>query len=204
MHTLYSIEGTCALSVHIALEWAEIPYDVIVMNRGDNHQEPYLQINPLGSVPALRLPDESVMTEAAALLTYIDATLPDRFFAPSRDRLGRAQLARVLSFFTTELHAAFAPHFAPARFHPDQSEHKTLKAMAYCRLQRLFDLTDDRLVGPYIFGSERSVADPYLYVLTRWLSDCPLGLDEFPLLSAFRARMDIDLGVRRALAMYSQ
>jgi glutathione S-transferase len=70
-------------------------------------------------------------------------------------------------------------------------------------LRRLFDLTDDAMTGPYVFGSSRSVADPYLYVLTRWLSGTPLDLEKFPLLSAFKTTMEIDEGVRRALSAYS-
>lgn len=202
MLTLYSMQGTCALAAHIALEWAEIPFELVLMERGENHQLGYLQVNPMGSVPALKLEDESVLTEAAALLTYLDAKRPEAFGAPSRDPIGAARLAEVLSFYTTELYAAFAPHIAPARFHPNQATHETLKAMAYERLGRLFDLTDDGLTGPYVFGPCRSVADPYLYVLTRWISETPLDLGNFPILSSFRDRMDLDSGVRMALAAY--
>lgn len=203
MLTLYSMSGTCALAVHIALEWAEIPFELKVLKRGANRGIDYLQINPLGAVPAMRLEDGSVLTEASALLTYVDARSPDTFSAPSRDAFGRARLAETLSFFTTELHAAFAPHFAPARFHPDVAEHDTLRAMAYERVLRLFDLTDDLLSGRYIFGNSRSVADPYLYVLTRWISGTPLDLENFPLLANFKRMMDIDPGVRNALDRYN-
>lgn len=202
MLTLYSMQGTCALAVHISLEWAQIPYQLNLLNSDDNHQLEYLQVNPLGSVPAMELPDGSVLTEASALLTYIDAERPNRFAAPSRDSLGKARLAETLSFFTTELHAAFAPHFAPARFHPDKAEHATLKSQAYTRLQRLFDFTDDSMIGPYVFGLDRSVADPYLYVLTRWIAGTPLSLDSFPLLSGFKDRMEMDNSVRKVLKSY--
>ena len=54
---LYSMAGTCALSVHIVLEWIGAPYEVEVMARGDNHADAYLAINPSGQVPALQLDD---------------------------------------------------------------------------------------------------------------------------------------------------
>jgi len=200
--TLYSMSGTCALAVHIALEWAQVPYELKVLQRGENRELEYLQINALGSVPAMVLDDGSVLTEASALLTYIDALRPDGLDAPTRDSLARARLAETLSFFTTELHAAFGPHFAPAHYHPDMEQHDTLRSMAYERLQRLFDLMDDMFTGPYVFGEFRSVADPYLYVLTRWISGTPLELENFPLLAAFKHSMDTDPIVGRALAFY--
>lgn len=202
MLKLYSMTGTCALAVHIALEWAQLPFELRILERGENRDTDYLQINPLGTVPALRIDDGSVLTEASALLTYIDARVPEAFSAPSRDAFGRARLAETLSFFTTELHAAFAPHFAPARFHPNAAEHDALRAAAYERLRRLFDLTDGRLTGRYIFGDQRSVADPYLYVLTRWIGNTPLEITDFPSLAAFNQRMKADPGVRAALSRY--
>ncbi len=203
MLKLYSMPGTCALAVHIALEWAKIPYELRLMLHGENHSLDYLQINALGSVPALQLRDHSVITEASALLMFIDDEAAEVFGAPTRNHYGRARLAEMLSFYTTEVHAAFAPHFAPARFHPEHREHLALKAQAYERLRLLFDLIDDTLTGTYVFGPERSVADPYLYVLSRWIAGTPLKLDDFPLLKAFKVRMDQDLAVQKVLSCYT-
>ena len=73
---LYSMAGTCALSVHIVLEWIRAPYKVKVMARGDNHADAYLEINPSGQVPALQLDDGRVLTEASAILTYLADRYP--------------------------------------------------------------------------------------------------------------------------------
>ncbi|TQV86795.1 glutathione S-transferase [Exilibacterium tricleocarpae] len=204
MLTLYSMSETSALAVHIALEWAEFSYQVKVLAGGDNNRLEYLQVSPLGKVPAAIFDDGKVLTETTALLTYVDAQRPEYFPLPARDNFGRAKLLETLSFYATELHGAFAPYFWPARFHPDQDEHAVLQAVGCERLLRLFDLTDDHFTGPYVFGPCRSVADPYLYVLTRWLSRTSLGLDNFPLLSAFKANMDMDEGVRRVLSAYKR
>lgn len=202
MLTLYSMTGTCAVAVHIALEWAGVPYQLKLLQRGENHQLDYLQVNPLGSVPALVLDDGSTLTEASALLTYIDAERPDQFAAPARTNYGMARLAETLSFFTTELHAAFGPHFAPARYHPDPAEHVAVRSVAYQRLSRLLDLTDDALTGPYVFGENRSVADPYLYVITSWIPFTPLDNNDFPLLTGFKQRIEQDDSVKRVLVAY--
>lgn len=172
------------------------------MERGENRQLEYLQVNPLGSVPAMTLEDGTVLREASALLTYVDGRQPAAFHCPSRDAFGQAKLAEFLSFFTTELHAAFAPHFAPGRFLADPEYHDELRQTAYERLLRLLDLTDDLMVGSFVFGDHRSVADPYLYVITRWIQGTPLELANFPLLAAFKRRMDTDPAVMQVLSLY--
>ncbi len=57
---LFTMPGTCALSVHIVLEWIGQPYDLEVMPRGPNTSVGYLAINPSGQVPALQLDDGRV------------------------------------------------------------------------------------------------------------------------------------------------
>lgn len=73
---LFTIPGTCALSVHIVLEWVGARYDLEVMGRGDNRSSGYLEINPSGQVPAMQLDDGRVLTEAAAILIYLADVFP--------------------------------------------------------------------------------------------------------------------------------
>src|SRR5690348_12599427 len=46
---------------------------------------------------------------------------------------------------------------------------------------------------------DRSFADAYLYVLTRWIEQTPLSIDNYPNLKKHRARMERDEGVKLAL-----
>ncbi|GMA74167.1 hypothetical protein GCM10025880_05840 [Methylorubrum aminovorans] len=53
--------------------------------------------------------------------------------------------------------------------------------------------------GEWYLG-QRSFADTFLYVLTRWIEKTPLSIEDYPALKAHRARMEADEGVKRALA----
>ncbi len=108
---LYSMPGTCALSVHIVLEWIGVPFEVEVMNRGDNRLPAYLAINPAGQVPALQLDDGTVLTEAAAILPFLAERYPEAGLGSDDSALGRYRLAQLLSFLTGEVHVAFKPFF---------------------------------------------------------------------------------------------
>ena len=63
----------------------------------------------------------------------------------------------------------------------------------------LSSLDDMLSEHPYMLAAGRSVADAYLYVLTRWADYLPDGIRPFPRLASFRIRMESDEAVQRAL-----
>ena len=189
------------MSVDIVLEWIGVPFEVEVMNRGDNRLPGYLAINPVGQVPALQLDDGTVMTEAAAILPYLGERYPEAGLGSDGTELGRYRLAQLLSFLTGEVHVAFKPFFMPQRFLDDEAQFAALKANAFVTLAPLLAMLEARLgADSFILDNRRSVADAYLYVLLRWVENAPDGLAPYPALSRFRARMESDPAASRALA----
>ncbi len=198
---LFTMPGTCALSVHIVLEWIGRPYDLEVMPRGANTSVGYLAINPSGQVPAVQLDDGRVLTEAAAILTYLsDATPEANLGNGSPDPFARYELARLLSYLTGEVHVAFKPYFTPQRFLNDETQFKALQAQAFVVLTPMLERLNKQLGNlDFILSGRRSVADPYLYVLLRWVDNGPHGIAPFPALARFRGAMEADACVQRAL-----
>jgi len=197
---LFTIPGTCALSVHIVLEWIGQPYDIRVMAHGDNRAD-YLAINPGGQVPALQLDDGRVLTEAAAILMYLAETAPHAGLGNGNsDATSRYELFQLLSFLTGEVHVAFKPYFSPQRFLQDESQFKSLQGQAFVVLAPMLVRLDAQLGdAQFILNGRRSVADPYLYILLRWVDYAPGGLILYPALARFRGAMETDPGVTRAL-----
>jgi glutathione S-transferase len=66
----------------------------------------YAALNPKGYVPMLVLDDGAIITENLAILTLIADREP-ALGAPGP--LGRTRLIEILSFLSSELHAAFKP-----------------------------------------------------------------------------------------------
>ena len=199
MPTLYAMPGTCALAPNIAVAWLDAPVDVETMAYGDHRSEPYLRINPKGKVPALRFEDGDVLTEAAAILAWIGAEHGGEGYA--RDtRLGRKE-AEALSYMTSEVHADFGPHFAAQRFARSEDAQEEVRRAAYDKIAdhyRGMEATLTEAGGEWYLG-ERSFADAYLYVLTRWADQTPIALSDMPGLLDHRRRMEEDEGVRTAL-----
>ena len=199
MPTLYTMPGTCALAPNIAVAWTGAPVEIRNMAYGDHRSDEYLAINPKGKVPALRFEDGDVLTEAAAILTWIGAAHGGEGYA--RDTvLGRKE-AEALSFMTSEAHADFGPHFAAQAFADGEACQDDVKAHAYDKVAGHYRYMEGvmRANGGEWYLGRRSFADAYLYVLTRWADQTPIALSDTPLLAEHRRRMDDDPDVRTAL-----
>jgi glutathione S-transferase len=198
---LYVMPGSCALSCHIALEWAGAKYDLEMVTREALQSEDYLAVNPKAKVPALALDGGDVVTEAQAILLYIADLFPDASLAPqASDILGRAKLNEALSELTSEVHTAFEPVFVPSRHVVEPACEKGAKQAALARVDRCFQRLDESLDGQDWVFRERSIADPYLFAMARWLKMTPKPVASYPAIARHHARMLDDPGVRRAMA----
>ena len=199
MPTLYVMPGTCALAPNIAVAWLDAPVEVHNMAYGDHKKDAYLAINPKGKVPAVQFDDGDVLTEAAAVLAWLGASFGSEGYA--RDVvLGRKE-AEALSYMTSEVHAAYAGHFAPQSLADGKAAQDEVKRKAYETLGGHYERLNGILAangGEWYLG-KRSFADAYLYVLSRWVEQTPLSIDTYPALRQHRARMEADEGVRLAL-----
>jgi glutathione S-transferase len=84
MYKVYGWRQTGSVAVEAALAEVGAPYELILINRQENQQlsESYKLINPRQQLPALALPDGSIMTEGAAMLLHIADAFPQAGLAP--------------------------------------------------------------------------------------------------------------------------
>ncbi len=199
MPTLYTMPGTCALAPNIAVAWLDAPVTIHNMAYGDHKKDSYLAINPQAKVPALQFEDGDVLTEAAAILAFLGAEYGTEGYARDK-RLGRKE-AEALSYMTSEVHASYGPHFAVQAFATSEAAQQEVKNAAYETLRKHYQHLEETLSqadGDYYLG-KRTFADAYLYVITRWIEQTPLSIDNYPALKAYRQRMEADEGVCKAL-----
>ena len=200
MPKLYALPGTCALAPNIAAAWEDAPVEIVLLERGDQKKDDFLALNPKGKVPALRFEDGDVLTEAAAILAFIGAAYGGADGGDyARDaKLGRRE-AEALSYLTSEVHAAYGPHFAPQRFAESEAAQEEVRAAAYDTLRDHYARLDAELGDKDWLLGRRSYADAYLYVVERWIESTPLSLNDYPNLARHRKAMEADADVRKAL-----
>ena len=198
---LYAMQGACSLASHIALIWAEVPYELAVLSHAEAGGDAYKRINPKGAVPALALDGGEVLTESLAVLQYIAASAPSaRLGADSGNALAQAQINELLADLVSDVHKAWAPVFVPDRYVTEKANEDDAKQAALGQLDKQYARLDAMMHGKEwaLFG-RRTVADAYLYVMCRWKDKTPHPIADYPALAAFKSRLDADEGVQRAV-----
>ena len=83
-----------------------------------------------------------------------------------------------LNFITSEIHKSFSPLFNETM--PDAA-----KTIFKDKIAQRFGLIDKTLAKQdYLLGADLSVADIYLFVVTRWSKHFDIKLDRWPALAA--------------------
>lgn len=98
--TLYTVTPSRGTNVRWMLEECGVTYNIVNLDWDGTLKTPdYLAVNPMGKVPALRHGD-SVITETAAILTYLAELFPERRLIPPAATPERGQYYRWLLFAT--------------------------------------------------------------------------------------------------------
>ena len=192
---LYWSPGACSQAPHILLHEIGLNHDAARVDLKAKKLEDgsdYLAINPKGAVPALELDSGEVLTENAVILQYIgDRTNWPEVLPPLGD-FRRYRVLEMVNFITTELHKRFSFLFSNAG--------EETKNFVKDQLRIKLDWIDQRLgAGPFLFGEDLTLPDPYLFVIVRWTDKVLRELDRWPNLSAFYERMQRRDSVRNVL-----
>ena len=194
---LFYKPGACSLSPHIVLREAGLDFSiesVDLATKITETGEDYLSINPKGQVPALVLDDGSLLTEGVAIVQYLADLVPDRHLIAPSGTLSRYHAIEWLNFVATELHKGFSPLFNPKT--PDE-----YKVIARERLDKQFSYVDSVLAQhDYLLGKKFSVADAYLFTVTRWANALKLDITQRSNLDKYMARVAERPAVKAALA----
>lgn len=194
---LYYSPGACSLADHIALEWIGEPYLAVRVSREGRKAPEFLKLNPAGAVPVLEL-DGWVLTQNAAILNYLADSFPEAGLGGDGTPKSRAEINKWLAFANSDIHPSFHPLFGSTAYLDDPAAEKTRQA-ARIKLRRLFERADQQLAEMDWLTGSRSIADPYLYVVTRWAKAQDVDLAGFGNLERFLSTIEADPGVQKVL-----
>jgi glutathione S-transferase len=193
---LYYSPGACSLSPHIVANEAGIPLDLVKVDTKSKtiaREGDFWDVNPKGYVPALELDDGEVLTEGPAIVQYLADRAPKSELAPANGSFERVRLQETLNYLTSEIHKSYSPLFRPDVLPAVREER-----LAY--LAKRYALIEKQLEGrKYLSGDRFTVADAYLFTLTRWARAVKLDLSGFPNLEAFQKRVGSRKAVLEAL-----
>ncbi|KCZ89989.1 glutathione S-transferase family protein [Hyphomonas johnsonii] len=187
-----SISGNCqkvkwvATRLSIPHEWIEVD-----VRKGDTRTDEFLALNPFGQVPVIQFNDGRTLAQSNAIILHL-AEGSELVPADAFER------AKVLEWLFWEQYS-HEPVIAVRRFQklylntPDDEIDPDLMAKGRRALGRM-EMT--LISSDWIAGGEAiTLADVSLLAYTRLAHEGGFDLDEFPAVSAWVARSELELGL---------
>lgn len=173
-YTLYNHDGAGGAAIEIGLAMAGADFSVkMIDTKTDDHlSEAFTRINPWRQVPALELPDGTVLTESAAMAIHLAHAFPDSGLAPPPGTSDHATFLRWIIFMTVNIYEGDLRYYYPDRYTTDPNGHEAVKAAGVDHMRRAFVELEKALTpGPCFMGAELGIADVYLCMLRDWFPE---------------------------------
>jgi glutathione S-transferase len=141
------------------LEEVGEPYETVLLDYGTTMKAPdYLAINPMGKVPAIKHGD-TIVTEGAAICTYLADMFPDRGLAPPPGSQLRGAYYRWMFFGAGPVETAVTNHYLKWEPTPEQQ-----MMVGFGSYGAVLDVLQDLVAssGPYLLGESFTALDVYL------------------------------------------
>jgi glutathione S-transferase len=194
---LYYSPGACSLSPHIVAHELGLPVAIEKVDTKAKTTESgrdYLQVTEKGYVPALELDNGDVLTEGPAIVQYLADLKAGTTLAPANGTFARSRLQETLGYINSEIHKSYSPLFKADT--PDATRTERLEY-----LRKRYSLIEKTLAKQnWLLGDHFTIADAYLFTVTRWAEFVKLDLSVFPALTAFQQRVAARPAVQAALA----
>jgi len=193
---LFFSPNACSLAPHIVLREAGVPFTLEKVDTAKHltaNGTDYYTINPKGQVPLLELDDGQRLSEGAVIAQYVADKANATTLIPTAGSLARYRVMEWQNYVATELHKAFAPLF-------NASLDASAKAILVGVLRTKFEWVDAALSdSSYLTGNEFTVADAYLFTVSRWSGYVGLDLSDLRHLQRFLKQVGERPAVQEAL-----
>jgi glutathione S-transferase len=180
---LYYTPGACSLAVRIVINELGLPctYEKVNLSTKKlSNGDDFYKVNPKGSVPALEIKRNEILTENAAIQQYLADTHHNTNLLPAVGDDRRYRVLELLNFISTELHKGCAPLFNPAL--PAEAKTNIFKPTLQNKLTYTNRLLENK---PYLYGDTFTLADAYLFVVLSWMPHLQIDMSKYPNLTRY-------------------
>ncbi len=169
-HRLLGSKGCGSAIAEAAFEVAGIGLDreEVDYSAGSPTRDRLMAVNPLGQVPALVLPDGTLLTESLAIVHYVDDLAPAAGLVPARGDPRRARFYRWAAFLVAAIYPTFTYGDEPAKWVPEALGAKPLRESTDRHREALWRQLEGEAGEPWFLGERMSALDLYVAVMTRW------------------------------------
>ena len=199
---LYHCPQSRSVRVYWLLEELGVSYELVQFDfTPENLKKPeYLQINPLGKVPAIQ-DGELTMFESGAIVEYILEKYGKGRLAPAPGTPARGVFLQWIHFAEATATPPLTDMAQHTMMKPEAERIPAVVADAHNRALAILGVVEQALAGrQYLLGAEFSAADimmGYTVLLMKWLG---VLSDAHPNTLAYLARLEARAALQKALA----
>ncbi len=174
MLTLYASKGTGSIAPQALLAYAGATHEIIWIDYDakEHRSAEFLAINPRGQIPALKLDDETMVTESAAIMLHLADCYPASNLIEKPATTQRAQTYRWMTFMATNVYEDFLRMEYPEHYTSDAAAEASVSASGATSMERSWGILNQSLAGNcHLVGNSLSIADIYMAMLLSWHPD---------------------------------
>jgi glutathione S-transferase len=194
--TLYgdSISGNC-LKTRWTADYLDVEHDWVEISvvEGGTRSDGFMQMNPSGQVPVMRLADERILPQSNAIILYLAEVNASEALIP----VDPFEKAKMMSWLFWEQYS-HEPYIAVRRFRKkflNQTDDE-LDPQLLARGRRALGVMEMQLTfSNYFVGESLTLADIAIVAYTRVADEGGFDLAEFPNVQRWVARVESDLGI---------
>ncbi len=190
MLTLYFCPGACSLASHIALEESGAPYELkpIILAKGQQRSDAYLEINPRGKVPSLSV-DGEILVENTAIITYLARRFPEKRLLPANP-LDEARCIATMCWFSSVVHPSYQRSHRPERFADGEAAQAAVRENGRKSFWANSQEIDAMLQkSEWVMGRQFTAVDGYALVFYGWGTRSKFPMNELGAYTAWKERI---------------
>lgn len=194
---LYHTPHTRSLRPRWLLEELEVPYILhpVDLFGGEGRSAAYRKINPLGSVPAVKI-DGKPLLESGAICHWLTDCHPDRGLAPAPGDPHRARYEQWMFFVPGTLEPPAFDIVLHTLLLPEKRRIEAVVPFAQRRYHAVLKVLNEKLEeNDYLLGERFTTADIMTGSTLLWL---PEQLERYPALVAYSKRLTRRQAYQRA------
>jgi glutathione S-transferase len=166
-YRLYGRQGAGSLAPQMLLEEIGAAYELVWVSKAPAEIEAFRRISAAAKIPALMLPDGTVVSESAAILIHLTNAHPAAALAPVAGSSGHAHFLQWMVFLSANVYEAALRFFYPDRYSVAGEAAVQIKRQALADWTGHLEIVHAAL-SPYVLGAALSAADLYLHMLVSW------------------------------------
>ncbi|WP_165784583.1 glutathione S-transferase family protein [Zhengella mangrovi] len=174
MYKLYWERLSGAIAPQVLLEEIDADYRKVHVNMAANeHREPaFRRVNPVMRVPALELPDGTVIGETSAITLVLGEQNPQTRLVPMPEEADRPAFLFWLAAMAANGYPIFSRVWHPEQFTIDGVPSESVRLCAEQHLEEFFSVMEQSIAGaPFFLPRGFTALDIYLTMLTEWSAD---------------------------------